>query len=602
METKQDEEEHLGMDAYETVGDDESTLGKGSFGKVRKIRRKGTSKIYALKTIRKADVLEGNMVEQVEREIEVQKALKHPNVLRLYKHFEDDEQVYLLLEYCAQGELYQILRTRRGRRFPEPVARQYFLQVASGLQYLHSRQIVHRDIKPENLLVNHEDVIKIADFGWCAVSREPRHTFCGTLDYLAPEMIQGKGHDHTLDLWGLGVLLYEMVVGKPPFQSTDHATLISRILSLDYKIPPFVNPDAGNLISRLLKRDPSQRLPLENVFRHPWAVGQSRPVREVPKVGRSLLPRSAQVRPARTTSLSPEATRRGRRATPVSQTPPVPRRDPWDMWGSPMLHSQTRSRMQSAASTEWTDDEIRINHAAWKPATRTVFNPPTRQEPVTSIETTPGPGFRDSQVPPPMLQPSPGPYTQSPARVPRQVAEISTAGAIKAALENAAVFSSPRPVPLNRTDSSVGKDQNAGSSSMGSRSGAGPSTAIQAPVRRVVFSNMSPPPPSSRRCRMGAHPPRNMSPTSTFRQTSTGAMGSDTPQAPRPLQPAMRSAPPMQQQGPASPSHLSMQGPLVGSGARPGMHHSSYQPPPPSGYAYVPQRPGRAAGPTAYRR
>merc|ERR1719352_1842811 len=98
--------------------------------------------------------------------------------------------------------------------------------------------IVHRDIKPENLLVNHEDEVKIADFGWCAVSQTMRTTFCGTLDYLAPEMIQGKGHDQTLDLWSAGVLLYEMVVGRPPFQSTNHQKLIEKIIKLKLEFPP----------------------------------------------------------------------------------------------------------------------------------------------------------------------------------------------------------------------------------------------------------------------------------------------------------------------------------------------------------------------------
>jgi len=135
------------------------SLGKGSFGVVRRVRRKGTDEVYALKTMQKAQVMEEELVNQVEREIRVQKKLKHENVLRLYKHFEDEETVYLLLEYCAKGELYQLLRTRRGRRFTESVAKRYFVQVTRGLRYLHEQGIVHRDLKPENLLVNHEDII-----------------------------------------------------------------------------------------------------------------------------------------------------------------------------------------------------------------------------------------------------------------------------------------------------------------------------------------------------------------------------------------------------------------------------------------------------------
>mmetsp|Transcript_112914 Transcript_112914/g.200067 ORF Transcript_112914/g.200067 Transcript_112914/m.200067 type:complete len:669 (-) Transcript_112914:147-2153(-) len=227
--------------------------------------------------MQKIEVIEGDLIDQVEREIQVQRTLKHENVLRLYKHFEDAESVYLLLEYCAKGELYQLLRTRRGRRFPEDVAQHYFVQTARGLQYLHSRNIVHRDLKPENLLVNHDDVLKIADFGWCAVSDNMRTTFCGTLDYLAPEMVQGQGHNHTLDLWSLGVLLYEMVVGRPPFQSTDHSQLISKILSLNIKCPAFVSLEVQELVKALLQKDPAERLALDLVLRSRWCVRKLTP-------------------------------------------------------------------------------------------------------------------------------------------------------------------------------------------------------------------------------------------------------------------------------------------------------------------------------------
>lgn len=260
----------VSLNGFELLDCVAESLGKGSFGLVQKIRRKGTHKVYALKSMHKQEVIDSNLVDQVELEIQVQRKLKHPNVLRLYKHFEDDENVYLLLEYCAKGELYQILRTQKFRRFSEPIAWRYFVMVANGLQYLHGNKIVHRDIKPENLLVNEEDVLKIGDFGWCAEFRVKRTTFCGTLDYLAPEMIQGKGHDHTLDIWSTGVLLYEMVVGRPPFQSTNHGHLISKILTLQLVFPYFVSNAVQDLVVRLLRHDPRERLPLAEALRHRW--------------------------------------------------------------------------------------------------------------------------------------------------------------------------------------------------------------------------------------------------------------------------------------------------------------------------------------------
>jgi len=251
------------------------SLGKGSFGVVRRIRRKGTDDVYALKTMQKIEVIQGDLIDQVEREIQVQRELKHENVLRLYKHFEDADTVYLLLEYCAKGELYQLLRTRRGRRFTEADAQHYFVQVTRGLQYLHGRKIMHRDLKPENLLVDHDYVLKIADFGWCADSSVKRTTFCGTPDYLAPEMLESQGHDHRLDIWSLGVLLYEMVVGRPPFQSTNQALLVSKILAAELRYPPFVPQGVKDLVGRLLQKDPEERLPLDRVLRHSWVVAGS---------------------------------------------------------------------------------------------------------------------------------------------------------------------------------------------------------------------------------------------------------------------------------------------------------------------------------------
>jgi len=267
--------QHMTLEDLEPLdGEGGRSLGKGSFGVVRRVRlRRGPANdLFALKSMQKREVMDSDLVDQVEREIAFQSCMQHENVLRLYKHFEDAEAVYLLLEFCAKGELYQLLRTRRGRRFTETVAQHYFVQVTRGLRYLHSQQIVHRDLKPENLLVNQDDVLKIADFGWCAKTTEPRNTFCGTLDYLAPEMIMQRGHNHTLDVWSVGVLLYEMVVGRPPFQSTNHQLLINKIMSIELRYPPFVPPGVADLVGRLLRMDPNERLPLDEVLRHPWVT------------------------------------------------------------------------------------------------------------------------------------------------------------------------------------------------------------------------------------------------------------------------------------------------------------------------------------------
>jgi len=142
-------------------------------------------------------------------------------VVQLYGFFYDDEKIYLILEYCPGGELYKDLKAQPGGHYTEPVAAGYIYQVCKALMYIHSKDIIHRDIKPENLL-NCLGVIKLADFGWSVhAPSNRRQTMCGTLDYLPPEMVQrGKiDYDNSIDIWSLGILAYEFVCGKPPFET-----------------------------------------------------------------------------------------------------------------------------------------------------------------------------------------------------------------------------------------------------------------------------------------------------------------------------------------------------------------------------------------------
>jgi serine/threonine protein kinase len=151
------------------------------------------------------------------REVELHKRLKHDNIVKLYTSFEDEQYVYLVLEYADKGNLFFYIRKRS---LKEAEAYHYFRQTCAGIKYLHDNGLIHRDIKPENLLLSGEDVhtLKICDFGWCAEQGdEGRSTFCGTLEYMAPEMLSNAPHDKSLDLWSLGILLYELVHKKAPF-------------------------------------------------------------------------------------------------------------------------------------------------------------------------------------------------------------------------------------------------------------------------------------------------------------------------------------------------------------------------------------------------
>lgn len=183
-------------------------LGRGKFGNVYLAREKETKFVIALKVLFKKQIASQGIEHQVRREIEIQSHLRHPNILRMYGFFHDEQRIYLILEYASGGTLFNALK--KEGKFDEKKSAKYIKSLISALEYLHGRDVIHRDIKPENLLLGHNDELKIADFGWSV--HEPnslRTTLCGTIDYLSPEMVQGKAHTKAVDLWSLGVLTYE---------------------------------------------------------------------------------------------------------------------------------------------------------------------------------------------------------------------------------------------------------------------------------------------------------------------------------------------------------------------------------------------------------
>ena len=250
-------------------------IGKGGFGLVWKVIHKKTQKVYCIKVIQKAGIIEQKLIDQMNREIEIMYILNHPHCLRLKNHFEDDTNFYLVMPLASKGQLYRVLK--KFRKFDEKTAAQILRETISALQYLHSFNppIIHRDIKPENLLLNEGGRVLLADFGWSNFSDgDVRKTFCGTPEYIAPEMLLKKGHDTRVDIWSIGILMFELLAGYSPFVAKTHQELYQNIKKLKINWPRDMSALAKNLISSILKTNPNERLSFEKILEHPWFQNQ----------------------------------------------------------------------------------------------------------------------------------------------------------------------------------------------------------------------------------------------------------------------------------------------------------------------------------------
>ena len=247
-------------------------IGKGGFGEVWKVIHRTTNKVFVIKVIDKKRIQEQKLVDQMNREIEIMYKVNHPHLMKLVNHFEDDDKFYMIMPFASKGQLYSLLR--RQVRFDQRTAAQYMRETIEAVRYLHSftPKIIHRDIKPENLLLDENYRIKLSDFGWSnfTYEGENRKTYCGTPEYLAPEMIRKTGHDHTVDIWSLGVLLFELLAGYAPFPGANQEELFLNIKLLKINWPVDFPPKAKNLVSKILKLNPKERISLEEISSHSW--------------------------------------------------------------------------------------------------------------------------------------------------------------------------------------------------------------------------------------------------------------------------------------------------------------------------------------------
>ncbi|XP_061729317.1 uncharacterized protein LOC133534239 [Cydia pomonella] len=253
-------------------------LGYGKFGKVYLAREKESHYLVALKVLCKSQILKTNIEQQVQREVDIQSRLRHPNILRMFHHFQDEKLIYLVLEYAKHGTLF-VLLMQRGR-FDEKTAAIYIRDLTKALIYCHAKNVIHRDIKPENILIGCNGEPKIADFRWSVQSASSRRmTFCGTMEYLSPEMVEAKPYSYKIDIWSLGVLCYELLVGISPFDD-EHRSTEQTLEKIKYGIieyPEYVSEKAKDLMGKLLVVNPDKRLPLASMLQHPWIVENAPP-------------------------------------------------------------------------------------------------------------------------------------------------------------------------------------------------------------------------------------------------------------------------------------------------------------------------------------
>jgi len=233
------------------------TLGTGSFGRVMLVQNKQTRTFSAMKILEKQKVVKLRQVEHTLNEKKILQAITFPFIVALEYHFKDNSNLYMVLEFVVGGEMFSHLR--RIGRFGESHSRFYAAQIVLAFEYLHHLDLVYRDLKPENLLLDNKGYLKITDFGFAKRVKGRTWTLCGTPEYLAPEIILSKGYNKAVDWWALGVLLYEMAAGHPPFFADQPIQIYEKIVSGKLRFPNHFSNELRDLLRHLLAVDLTKR-------------------------------------------------------------------------------------------------------------------------------------------------------------------------------------------------------------------------------------------------------------------------------------------------------------------------------------------------------
>lgn len=248
--------ESIGLEDFEVM----KVVGQGAFGKVYQVRKKDSLEIYAMKVVRKDKIVEKNHAEYMKAERDILTKIDHPFIVQLRYSFQNKYRLYLVLDFVNGGHLFFQLYNHG--LFREDLARIYAAEIVSAVSHLHTNGIMHRDLKPENILLDVEGHALLTDFGLAKEFDENArsNSLCGTIEYMSPEIILGKGHDKAADWWSVGILLFEMLTGQPPFHGGNREKIQKKIVKDKLKLPAYLTSEAHNLLKGLLQKDPSKRL------------------------------------------------------------------------------------------------------------------------------------------------------------------------------------------------------------------------------------------------------------------------------------------------------------------------------------------------------
>ncbi|ENN78439.1 hypothetical protein D910_05338 [Dendroctonus ponderosae] len=246
----------------------------GGFAKCYEIIRDNDKQSFAGKIISKNLIVKQNQKEKMTQEIQIHSRLNHQHIVEFFGFFEDHDNIYIVLELCKRRSMMELYKRRQV--ITEPETRYYMNQIVSGVHYLHSHRIIHRDLKLGNLFLNDNVQVKIGDFGLAAkieFDGERKRTLCGTPNYIAPEILSKQGHSFEVDIWSLGCIMYTLMVGRPPFETSSLKETYAKIKKCDYKFTIALSPTAKHMIMIMLQSDPSQRPKISKLSHHDFFKG-----------------------------------------------------------------------------------------------------------------------------------------------------------------------------------------------------------------------------------------------------------------------------------------------------------------------------------------